>query len=648
MAHPAPTPAVLVIADDLKLVESLRGAFGSACRVFLSPSVEMGLKRVEGESLCAVLINLAMPGINPEAVVNAVRSVHGDVRLVGFTPTPGRATIDGCQIVTSPVDWKDLRGLLEERMNASAPRVSLVPAPPPVAPVVAKIDAEPPPPAPVASPAAGSDAPVEQSIAATFLRDEAEHIESANRFEAVNKSESTRIVGRILRVSPHYVVCEVLNPQQVLAPGWVADEAIVHLARSEAYRGPARLSKVVNTGRSLICEWALQGAWQSVSPVSSASVMPQNEVLAPFFERMRLLDRVSEVFKAAVADVASVLDEARQCLDRIEVTLPAVAGQTHAETQHAILPELQKGIFPAFDAVFARFEEASRQIPPALDAEYHSLVRQHLHPLMMCAPFIHHIYAKPLGFAGDYRALQKLIEDPYDGQTLYARLLNAWLVLSPAGEAYRHRIGLLEKELTAQAARCHSAGHDLRVLSIGCGSANEVARFMVASDLCNSAEIVLTDFNAETLAAARAQVTKAQQDHWRLSRVSFVQTSIQSLVADEARMRRRGLAALGPVARMAGYDFIYCTGLFDYFSDRVCKRLVNMMFQMLAPGGSLVVCNFTPANPIRCFMKYVLDWNLIHRTPEEVARLAETDAHQELTMSPSGVEAYLHLVRPRL
>lgn len=644
MAHSAPTPAVLVIADDLKLVESLRGAFGSACRVFLSPSVETGLKRVEGESLCAVLINLAMPGINPEAVVNAVRSVHGDVRLVGFTPTPGRTTIDGCQIVTSPVDWKDLRGLLEERMTLSAHMVPAAPPPAPSPPPVAKIEAEPPAPTPAAEP----EAPVEQSIAATFLRDEAEHIESANRFEAVNKSESTRIVGRILRVSPHYVVCEVLNPQQVLAPGWVADEAIVHLARSEAYRGPARLNKVVNTGRSLICEWALQGAWQSVSPVSSASVMPQNEVLAPFFERMRLLDRVSEVFKAAVADVASVLDEARQCLDRIEVTLPAVAGQTHAETQRAILPELQKGIFPAFDAVFARFEEASRQIPPALDAEYHSLVRQHLHPLMMCAPFIHHIYAKPLGFAGDYRALQKLIEDPYDGQTLYARLLNAWLVLSPAGEAYRHRIALLEKELSAQASRCHGAGHDLRVLSIGCGSANEVARFMAASDLCNSAEIVLTDFNAETLAAARAEVSKAQQDHWRLSRVSFVQTTIQSLVADEARMRRRGLAALGPVARMAGYDFIYCTGLFDYFSDRVCKRLVNMMFQMLAPGGSLVVCNFTPANPIRCFMKYVLDWNLIHRTPEEVARLAESEARQELTLSPGGVETYLHLARPDL
>ena len=642
MAHPAPIPAVLVIADDLKLVESLRGAFGSACRVFLSPSVEMGLKRVEGEALCAVLLNLAMPGINAEAAVNAVRSAHGNVRLVGFTPTPGRAVIDGCQIVTSPVDWKDLRGLLEERMTAPAPVAQAAPSPEPPPPPVAKFEAENPAPTSAAEP----EAPVEQSIAATFLRDEAEHLEHANRFEAMNKAEGTRIAGRILRVSPHYVVCEVLNPQQVLAPGWIADEAIVHLARSEAYRGPARLSKAVNTGRSLICEWALQGAWQSVSPVSSASVMPQNEVLAPFFERMRLLDRVSEVFKAAVADVASVLDEARQCLDRIEVTLPAVAGQTHAETQRAILPELQKGIFPAFDAVFARFEQASRQIPPALDAEYHSLVRQHLHPLMMCAPFIHHIYAKPLGFAGDFRALQKLIEDPYDGQTLYARLLNAWLVLSPAGEAYRHRIALLENELTAQAARCHTAGHDLRVLSIGCGSANEIARFMAASDLCNSAEIVLADFNPETLAAARAQVSKVQQDHWRLSRVTFVPTTIQALVADEARMRRRGLAALGPVARMAGYDFIYCTGLFDYFSDRVCKRLVNMMFQMLAPGGTLVVCNFTPANPIRCFMKYVLDWNLIHRTPEEVASLAVPGAHPVMTLSPGHVEAYLHLSRP--
>lgn len=680
MSKPVLTPAVLVIADDLKLVEALRGAFGSACQVFLSPSVDGGLKRVADEHLCAVLINLQTPGLNAEAAVAAIRAAHDDITLLGFTTVANAGRIDGCQMVHMPVDWKDLRGLLEGRVATTTtstppplmaglpplPTVPLIPADVPMAlqqtlhdvaekaravhePLVAKASAlapvapaSPPLPAP---PSAPVESPPEPSIAATFLRDEADQLEHANRFSAVNRADGLQISGRILRVSPHYVVCEVLNPQQVLPAGWLADEAVVTLARNEAYRGPARLTKVVDTGRSLIGEWALQGKWQIVSPVSSASVMPDKQVLAPFFERMRIMQRISEVFKAAVADVASLLEEAKQCLDRIEVSLPTLPGQTRAESLRAVLPELQKGMFPAFDQVFARLESASRQIPPDLDAEYHSLVRQYLHPLMMCAPFIHHIYSKPLGFAGDFGALQKLVGDPYEGQTLFAKLVNAWLVQCPAGDAYRHRLQLLVDELRQEAARCHEKGQDFRVLSIGCGAANEVVRFMETDDLSNSAEFTLVDFNPQTLAYARAQIAQVQQSHWRLTRTQLVQLSVQGIVLDEARMKRKGLANLGPVARAAGYDFVHCTGLFDYFSDRVCRRLLAAMYDMLAPGGKIVVCNFTPANPIQGFMKYVLDWNLIHRTPAQLAALAPLGAVIRLSESPGGVESYLHLER---
>lgn len=677
MSKPVLTPAVLVIADDLKLVEALRGAFGSACQVFLSPSVDGGLKRVADEHLCAVLINLQTPGLNAEAAVAAIRAAHADVTLLGFTTVPNAGLIDGCQMVHLPVDWKDLRGLLEGRVvtTITAPPPLIAGLPPvPALPMVpvdvskalqmtlhavaekARAVHEPPvskpPPPPVleaaAPPKPETEPPpvsAEPQTTPTFLRDEAQQLEHANRFDACNRTDGLKVSGRILRVSPHYVVCEVLNPQQMLPPGWQADEAVIFLARNEAYRGPARLSKVVDTGRSLIGEWALQGKWQIVSPVSSASVMPDKQVLAPFFERMRIMQRISEVFKAAVADVASLLEEAKQCLDRIEVSLPTLQGQTRAESLRAVLPELQKGMFPAFDQVFARFESASRQIPADLEAEYHSLVRQYLHPLMMCAPFIHHIYAKPLGFAGDYGALQKLVGDPYEGQTLFARLINAWLIQCPAGDAYRHRLQLLVDELRQQAARCHAEGQDFRVLSIGCGAANEVARFMETDDLSNSAEFTLVDFNPETLAFARAQIAQVQQANWRLTRTRLVQLSVQGIVLDEARMKRKGLASLGPVARAAGYDFIHCTGLFDYFSDRVCRRLLAAMHDMLAPGGKIVVCNFTPANPIRGFMKYVLDWNLIHRTPSELAALAPAGTVAHLTESPGGVESYLHLSR---
>ncbi len=490
--------------------------------------------------------------------------------------------------------------------------------------------------------------PVEKSIAATFLRDGALQMEHANRFEAV-MPDGRRISGDILRVSPHFVVCEGLNPLQVLTPGWQVDEAVVILAKREAYVGRAKLAKAVNTGRSLICEWMLLSGWQVAPSAAAGPVQPQQQLLGPFFERMRILNRISQVFKAVVAEVGSMLEEAKQGLDRIEISLQAQPEAARAETTRTLLPQLFEGMGPAINQVFDRFEKASDGIPPELDAEYHSLVRQHLHPYMMCAPFIHHIYSKPLGYAGDYGALQKLLGDPFEGHTLFAKLLNAWLVLNPAGEAYRTRVNTIVEVLRHQARQCHNRGAEFRVLSIGCGAANEVVRFAASDDLCNNTSYTLVDFSADTLVEAKKNVDTAMREHWRLMQARYVRMSVQGLVLDEGRMARKGVPSFGPVAKAQGYDFIYCTGLYDYFSDRVTRRLTQSMYNMLAPGGRLLVCNFTPANPIRNFMKYVLDWDLKHRTAEQLLALAPAGTKSEqlrITMSPGDVEAYLHVTKP--
>ena len=36
------------------------------------------------------------------------------------------------------------------------------------------------------------------------------------------------------------------------------------------------------------------------------------------------------------------------------------------------------------------------------------------------------------------------------------------------------------------------------------------------------------------------------------------------------------------------YDLLYCAGLFDYLSDAVSRKLMEIFFEMLAPGGLLV------------------------------------------------------------
>ena len=69
----------------------------------------------------------------------------------------------------------------------------------------------------------------------------------------------------------------------------------------------------------------------------------------------------------------------------------------------------------------------------------------------------------------------------------------------------------------------------------------------------------------------------------------------------------------GKQATHQKYDLVYCAGVFDYLSDRVCKRLMNILYDMLEPAGFLVATNVNTSNPNRNGMEFLLDWHLIHR-----------------------------------
>jgi extracellular factor (EF) 3-hydroxypalmitic acid methyl ester biosynthesis protein len=66
---------------------------------------------------------------------------------------------------------------------------------------------------------------------------------------------------------------------------------------------------------------------------------------------------------------------------------------------------------------------------------------------------------------------------------------------------------------------------------------------------------------------------------------------------------------------------VYSTGLFDYLDARVGRRLVTAMFQMLRPGGSLVVANFLPGIRDIGYMEAFMDWRLVYRNRLDMVEL---------------------------
>jgi extracellular factor (EF) 3-hydroxypalmitic acid methyl ester biosynthesis protein len=98
-----------------------------------------------------------------------------------------------------------------------------------------------------------------------------------------------------------------------------------------------------------------------------------------------------------------------------------------------------------------------------------------------------------------------------------------------------------------------------------------------------------------------------------------------------------------------GYDMVYCAGIFDYLSDRICKQLMNIFYELLEPGGLLVATNVESSNPSRNGMEYLLEWHLIYRTPLQLQGLIPDRAPPRsfiLKTDDTGINVFIEVRKP--
>ncbi len=145
------------------------------------------------------------------------------------------------------------------------------------------------------------------------------------------------------------------------------------------------------------------------------------------------------------------------------------------------------------------------------------------------------------------------------------------------------------------------------------------------------------DFNAETLEFARESLNETRAAAGRSTKLHYFQRSVHQLLR---------AASQGGVDEFSGYDLVYCAGLFDYLSQRVCKRMVELFRTMLKPGGVVIVTNVATSNPRKAWMEYVMEWNLIYRDENEMMDLVPEGLNPKDTKvgaDATGVNLFLEI-----
>ena len=250
-------------------------------------------------------------------------------------------------------------------------------------------------------------------------------------------------------------------------------------------------------------------------------------------------------------------------------------------------------------------------------------------------PFTRRSFVKPRGYAGDPALLDFAFEHPASfAERRAASQLGQFLAgistQGTASRAVRDRRGILARAMDDAANRVRSP----KILSVASGHLREVE---LSHAFCHRrlGRLVAMDHDRRTVKAIH----------------SAYGTLCSSNTLEVHVGGPRDLLSRSFCKRLdAGFDLVFSAGLFDYLSDRFASRLVAAMFDLLSPGGRLLIANFVPELPDAGYMEAFMDWWLIYRTPQQLRALANgVDPHKLLDMrtfrDTTGSIVFLEITR---
>ncbi len=461
-------------------------------------------------------------------------------------------------------------------------------------------------------------------------------------FILCRNSQGIEVRASLLRLTRYLAVFEVYNPYSILQLSEVLSDFKIVMNERLVYSGRAVVSSLVNTGIILVCEATLDDAWLDVdvfSPINQQARLRAE--FEEFIQEYHKTRSVSPEFKIMIADLQTLLMDLRRWLEQIELAIRSEPSGNRATMEREVIGQIQEPMLPMVMSWFSNFDDVADKIGEEQAPTHRAYARRQLHPLVLCSPFVYRTYRKPLGYAGDYEMVNMILRDPLEGSSLFAKIVNVCFLKNPPAEAHRNRIKYLLKLLSDETRRVARLGRRARVLNLGCGPAREIQEFLAQDELCDRADFSLLDFNDETLAHTTRLLTDLKMQHRRQTGLQFLMKSVHQLLKEAGRN--------SPDLKAGSYDVVYCAGLFDYMSDRICKRLMNIFYDLLAPGGLLVATNVDASKPFRHSMEYLLEWHLICRDRAQLLELVPEFAPPgsfTVQADATGVNVFIEVRKP--
>lgn len=442
-------------------------------------------------------------------------------------------------------------------------------------------------------------------------------------------AQGEAVRGTIINLQRKSLVMEVYNPYSIVQVSEVLAEVTVRFGAQIAYLGKAVVISLVNTGLTAIVSVTLIDEWRELSnmAVAPGSVGAEAEAFVrDWADRFQ----IRHDYQIVVNEMRAFLSDVSRWIEQVDLSdsLPKVNGQLRPDVFYELAAPLMRRTKFYLDMLESEASQVEEEWTPA----HRSYAQTALHPLLLRAPFVFRTYTKPLGYAGDYEMVNQILGDPRQGPNTYFQMVNAAFLQAAVAIAHRNRIDILVDFLKRKADAAREAGKVFRILNVGCGPAVEIKRFLQSCPHPEFLAFELLDFSEETLGWTRDTLTAVVEQIGKPVAIHYVHESVHQLL-------KRRIDPNSDASRE--FDAVYCAGLFDYLSDKVCARLTAHFAARTNRGGSILITNVHSSNPEKFGMEHLLNWFLIYRDEAKIASLFPSQAvAREVWVDATGVNVF--------
>lgn len=319
-------------------------------------------------------------------------------------------------------------------------------------------------------------------------------------------------------------------------------------------------------------------------------------------------DLIPSDYRVLCSDILSTLRSYRSFLEQ-----RCYAGDGGAQDTSGAFELCLEQLLPQWREFWLRGNEATEAVMGDRDGltAMKSLSELVITPELRAGPIWDRSYAKPLGYPGDYQVMNYVYDWDREGDSTYGQLIHR-LGLDVA-ECIGTRMDVVI-DTVMRIAELKQPGSSARILSLGSGPAREVGQiFQKTENGSTKIEYTLVDQEEQALQYAYENNYPAATCHRAGASINCLNLSFTDIL-------RGNLSD----PRAFGQDMVYSVGLFDYLKDRRARALASSLFDLVKPGGLLVLGNMNKCDMSNLWpMECLTDWRLYYRDDADMLGWAE-------------------------